>query len=108
VTELLPDGSTRTYDVTPEDVGLTTHPLAAVKGGEPAHNARQLRLVLEGGHVGAEAEAKRELVLFNAGAALYLADLAETLREGVELARESLDSGAAMSKLERYLEFTNA
>ncbi len=108
VTELLPDGSTRTYDVAPEDVGLATHPLAAVKGGEPAHNALQLRLVLEGGQVGAEAEAKRDLVLFNAGAALYLADLAESLREGVELARESLDSGAAMSKLERYLEFTNA
>lgn len=108
VTELLPDGSTRTFEVTPEDVGLTTHPLAEVAGGGPAHNAEQLRLVLEGSLVGAGAEAKRELVLFNAGAALYLADVAASLREGVELARESLENGAALGKLEQYLEFSNA
>ena len=58
--------------------------------------------------VGAGAETKRDLVLFNAGAALYLAERADSLSEGVALARESLESGAALSKLEQYLAFTKA
>ncbi len=108
VTELMPDGALRTYEVSPEDVGLTTRPLEEVAGGGPSHNAEQLRRVLAGDGSTAGDTAKRELVLFNAGAALYLADLANDLREGVALARESLESGAALGKLERYLEFTNA
>ena len=108
VTELMADGSTRAYEVRPEDVGLTTRPLSHAAGGDPAHNAEQLRLVLEGSLVGAGAEAKRDLVLFNAGAALYLAERAGSLREGVALARESLASGAALSKLEQYLAFSKA
>lgn len=108
VTELMEDGSTRSYEVEPEDVGLITRPLSDAAGGDPAHNAEQLRLVLEGSLVGVGAETKRDLVLFNAGAALYLAERAGSLREGVALARESLESGAALSKLEQYLAFTKA
>lgn len=104
VTELLQDGSLRSYEVRPSDVGLKEWALAEVAGGDPCHNARQLRLVLEGGG----GEAKRQLVAFNAGAALYLAEKADTLQGGVELAFQSLTSGAALGKLEEYLEFTNA
>src|SRR5690554_5266690 len=108
VTELTPDGELRTYEVRPEDVGLSTWSLEEVAGGDPVHNAEELRRVLAGDGNGRGAAAKRDLVLFNAGAALYLADLADDLQTGVELARESLTSGAALDKLERYLQFTNA
>ncbi len=108
VTELTPDGELRTYEVRPEDVGLSTWSLEEVAGGDPVHNAEELRRVLAGDGNGRGAAAKRDLVLFNAGAALYLADLADDLQAGVELARESLASGAALDKLERYLQFTNA
>lgn len=108
VTELTPDGELRTYEVRPEDVGLSTWSLEEVAGGDPVHNAEELRRVLAGDGNGRGAAAKRDLVLFNAGAALYLADLADDLQAGVELARESLANGAALDKLERYLQFTNA
>jgi len=108
VTELTPDGELRTYEVRPEDVGLSTWSLEEVAGGDPVHNAEELRRVLAGDGNGRGAAAKRDLVLFNAGAALYLADLADDLQAGVELARVSLASGAALDKLERYLQFTNA
>ncbi len=104
VTELAADGSLHSYTVTPESVGLKSRPLGEIAGGHPELNARQLRLVLEG----SSDAAKRDVVLFNAGAALYLADLAEDLAAGVELARTSLESGAALEKLERYVAFTNA
>ena len=108
VTELREDGDTRTYEVRPEDVGLRTYPIGDVLGGGPAHNAEQLRLVLEGSLVGSGGEAKRDLVLFNAGAALYLAGLADDLAGGVQRARAALDRGAALGKLHEYLAFTNA
>lgn len=108
VTELKEDGSLRRYEVRPEEMGLRTWDLADVAGGDPAHNARQLRAVLAGTGTGRGERAKRDLVLFNAGAALYLAGRSDDLRGGVELAQESLASGAALNKLEEYLAFTNA
>lgn len=101
VTELAPDGGLTTYVVTPEEVGLKRHPLEALAGGDPATNALELRAVL----ANESSPAKRDVTLFNAGAALYLADRAASLREGVALAREALESGAALTKLNDYLAF---
>ena len=102
VTELLPDGSLTSFTVTPEELGVETHPLEQLAGGDPQSNAAELRAVLGGKANGA----KRDVVLVNAGAALYLADRASDLPSGVALAREVLSSGAALERLEAYRRFS--
>lgn len=102
VTELRPDGSLITFTITPEELGVETHPLAELSGGEPSGNAAELLAVLQG----EASAAKRDVVLVNAGAALYLADLADDLAGGVALAREALGSGAAVERLEAYRRFS--
>ena len=101
VTELHTDGSIETYVVSPEDVDLERWPLEELLGGDAARNAEALRGVLEGDVGGA----KRDIVLFNAGAALYLADLTASLGDGVAQARGLLQSGAAARKLDAFVEF---
>jgi anthranilate phosphoribosyltransferase len=93
-------GAVRTYEVTPEDFGLSRAPLAALAGGDAAHNARMIREVL-GGVKGAP----RDAVLANASAALVAAGRAADFREGVAVAAESIDSGAARGKLEALVRF---
>jgi len=97
----LKNGEIRTYEITPEELGLTRHSLEQVMGGEPAHNAKIVREVL-GGAQGAY----RDIVLINAAASLYAADRCEDLREGVQLAAQAIDSGAALSKLQELIEYT--
>jgi anthranilate phosphoribosyltransferase len=96
----LRDGRLSTYDVTPQEVGLDPATDGAVGAGTPEENARVLRGVLAGG-----GGTERALALLNAAAAIYVGGRAESLREGVERAEESIDSGAATTTLERYLEF---
>jgi len=97
------DGEIRSYELTPDDLGLGTHPLAAIAGGDAAENARIAHKIL-----GGEPGARRDVVLANAGAALYVAGAAATLREGVALARQSLESGRALRKLEELVAATHA
>ena len=99
----LNDGQIREFSVHPEDAGLSPHPLSAVLGGTPAENARALRAVLAGAP-----SAYRDAVLLNAAAALLVAERAADLREGVALAAESLDSGAARGKAEQLAAITSA
>jgi anthranilate phosphoribosyltransferase len=99
----LNDGQIREFSVHPEDAGLIPHPLSAVLGGTPAENARALRAVLAGAP-----SAYRDAVLLNAAAALLVAERAADLREGVALAAESLDSGAARGKAEQLAAITSA
>jgi anthranilate phosphoribosyltransferase len=89
------------YTVTPADLGVDTHDLAAVAGGTPAENAADLRGILDGDVGGA----KRDIVLANAGAAVYVAGEADSLAAGVDAARESVDSGAARARLDALCEF---
>jgi anthranilate phosphoribosyltransferase len=95
----LREGELATYEVTPEQVGLERARDGAVGAGTPETNARVLRRVLEG-----EPGTERSLALLNAAAAIYVSGHAPTLRDGIDSARESIDSGAALSTLERYLE----
>jgi anthranilate phosphoribosyltransferase len=97
----LKDGEARSYMVSPEDVGLARASHADVKGGSPDENAAVTRAVLAG-----EPGAPRALVAFNAGAALLVAGRAATLEEGVRLAEETLDSGAALQSMEAFLSKT--
>ena len=97
------DGEVREYFVSPEEVGLSKAPLEAVKGGTPEENAEKLRAVLKG-----ERGPLRDIVALNAAAALVAVDLAPDLKDGVRLAEETIDSGAARVKLEALVLATNA
>jgi anthranilate phosphoribosyltransferase len=88
-------GAVEPREINPESLGLRRHDPAEVAGGDPATNARLAREVLEGKN-----GARRDIVLANAGAAIYLGGLESTLRDGVEAARDSIDSGRAMETLE--------
>ncbi len=91
----LKDGQIQRYEVHPRDVGLSEAPVSALAGGDAAENARILQDLLSGNDRGP----KRDASLLNAAAVLMVGGRAATLQEGVELARESLDSGRALSKL---------
>jgi anthranilate phosphoribosyltransferase len=91
---ILRDGEVSERTVTPEEAGLPTHPFSAIRGGEPAGNARAFRALLEG-----EASAYRDAVLLNAAAALVVAGVASDLAEGAALAARSIDEGRAAEKV---------
>jgi anthranilate phosphoribosyltransferase len=96
-------GRVREVVLRPEDGGLNPVPSGALQGGSPEDNAKLLAMVLEG-----RAGALRDAVLLNAGAALWVADAVATLAEGVLRAAESIDSGAARTRLERLVALTRA
>ncbi len=83
------------YAITPEDIGLQQYDITAVAGGTPAENASDLLGIVAGDIEGA----KRDIILANAGAALYIAGEANSLADGVELAATTIDSGAASKRL---------
>lgn len=90
--------------VHPEDAGLPLYAFSEIEGGTPASNGARLRAVLSG----EESGAYRDAVLLNAAAALLIADQVESLKEGVQMAADSLDSGKALSKLEGLAKVTSA
>ena len=96
-------GTIREFDIGPEDAGLPYHPFESLLGGTPAENAVAMRALLDG-----EQGAYRDAVLFNAAAALVVAEKAKTLHEGVDLARQSIDSGAAKAKVAALARITTA
>lgn len=87
--------------VTPEDAGLTRHPLEAVRGGDAEYNAAALRRLLEG-----ERGAYRDAVLLNAAGALIVAGEAQSWTEGVEEAAEAIDKGLAKALLDCWIAAT--
>ncbi|WP_178918186.1 anthranilate phosphoribosyltransferase [Natronomonas gomsonensis] len=94
-------GDVTEYTVTPDDLGVGTYDLSAVGGGSPTENAADMRGILEGEVDGA----KRDIILANAGAAIYVSGEADSLEAGVDAARESIDSGAAAAQLDSLREF---
>jgi len=102
VTELK-DGEIRTYEITPEALGLPTYPLQEVRGGDPAHNAELIAEVLQG-----RSGAYRDIVLANTGACFYVTGFSDTLQDGVQRAAEMIDSGRAYAKLRQLISFTGA
>ena len=97
----LKDGLIRTYDIVPEQFFGTRADPADLKGGNPEDNAAITLSILKG-----EKGPKRDVVLLNASAALVAAGLAEEFQEGIRLAEESIDDGAALAKLELLIQFT--
>ena len=96
------NGWFKTYTITPEKFGFARCSKADLRGGTPAENAQITRDILSGkqGHM-------RNAVLMNAGAALYLNEKADSLKNGIALAAELIDSGAALKTLEKVIEVSN-
>jgi anthranilate phosphoribosyltransferase len=99
----LDDGVIREFTLHPEAAGLPVHPFEALAGGAPPVNAAALRALLDGAP-----SAYRDAVLLNAAAALVVAGKVADLGSGVELARESIDSGAARDRVDRLAAVTRA
>ncbi len=91
----------REYEITPEQYGFTRHEKSELQGGTPAENAEAARRIISG-----EKGAGRDAVLINAGAALHIAREIP-IEEGIRLAAEAIDSGAAMKTLENYIRVSN-
>jgi anthranilate phosphoribosyltransferase len=99
---LLEDGVISSQSFVPEEVGLPQYDNSAIKGGDSKENAIILKNVLSG-----EKGACRDTVLLNAGMGIYTSGKAETIAEGINIAREVIDSGAAYEKLHRLIEMTS-
>jgi anthranilate phosphoribosyltransferase len=93
-------GGVRVFEVGPEDFGMERAPLEHLRGGDAEANARIIRDIL----AGARRDAARALVVINAAAALHVGGLADDLTEAARLAGQSIDSGAALAKLERLVQ----
>ena len=93
------DGSINSYSIGPEGFGLATASLDSLKGGTLDENATILRNILTG-----TPGPQRDVVLMNASAALVAGDRASSLQQGIDLAREAIDNGQALDKLEQLIE----
>ncbi len=98
----LKDGGIESYQIEPEEVGLKKARLEEIKGGTPQKNADILQNILRG-----DAGPCRDVVLLNAAAVFLAADKVSSLSEGLSMARESVDSGRAMGKLNELIQFSH-
>ncbi|MFB6203826.1 MAG: anthranilate phosphoribosyltransferase [Candidatus Nanohaloarchaea archaeon] len=89
------------YSIAPGDLGLDTSPVSEIEGGPPEENAEHLRRILSGEETGA----KRDIVLANTGAALYVSGRADSIQEGIEIARRSIREGKTVEKLDQMREY---
>jgi anthranilate phosphoribosyltransferase len=95
------EGMVRTSSVRPEDFGVPRATIADLRGGDREENAEIIRRILAG-----EPGAKRDIVVVNAGAALVAGGRAREIKEGVQLAAQSIDSGAALDKLRALVDLS--
>ena len=93
----------KSYSINPEEFGFSSVSLESLRGGSPEENAEILRLVLNG-----KKGPHRDIVLMNAAAALVAGEKAETIKQGLELAKEAIDSGRALQKLEGLIEISQS
>ncbi|MBU0554735.1 MAG: anthranilate phosphoribosyltransferase [Alphaproteobacteria bacterium] len=100
VADVTADGVVAMRRISAADAGLPSHPIEAIKGGDPAYNAGKLRALLQGEH-----GPYRDAVLFNAAAALIVAGKVSTLAAGVEEAAETIDSGLANTLLNCWIAY---
>ena len=96
------DGALHTYEIKPEDFGLSHCKKEDLAGGDPKENAAITLSILEG-----EKGAKRDAVLLNAGAALYIGEKAKSIQEGINLAARLIDSKKALKVLEDFIKVSN-
>ncbi|MCP5037061.1 MAG: anthranilate phosphoribosyltransferase [Rhodobacteraceae bacterium] len=99
----LEGGKVSDFELHPEAAGLPEHPFEDILGGTPEENARAFGALLDG-----RKSAYRDAVLLNSAAALIVADKVSDLKDGAEMARESIDSGAALAKIKSLAQITTA
>lgn len=92
----------KTYEITPEQFGFKRCQKSDLVGGTPKENAQILRDILDG-----KKGAKRDAVLLNAGAAIYVAGMADDIDTGIGIAKDMIDSGKAKAQLKRFIEQSN-
>ena len=97
------DGETKSYEIDPSEFGFEKCTKQDLVGGDPKENA-QITLDILNGQKGP----KRNAVVLNSAAGLYVAGIVESIKEGVEIAEEVIDSGKALKQLENFIEFTNS
>jgi anthranilate phosphoribosyltransferase len=97
------DGSVRERAIDPLELGVPRCDPAELRGGSPGDNAEAIRAVFRGENGG-----KRSAILLNAAGAIAAAGHAADLREGLEVARDAVDSGAALARLDALIEFSQA
>jgi anthranilate phosphoribosyltransferase len=98
------DGWYKTYEITPEQFGFKCCKKEDLVGGTPEENAATTRAILDGTEKGP----KRDTVLMNAGAALYISEKANTLEDGVKMAAELIDSGKALQAMQEFVAASSA
>jgi anthranilate phosphoribosyltransferase len=98
---LADNGSTENYELNPEEYGFSLCNIADLQGGDAQLNAAITNSILKG-----EKGPKRDTVILNAAAALTVAEKVESIDKGIAVATESIDTGAAMEKLQRFIQFT--
>ncbi|MCD4703012.1 MAG: anthranilate phosphoribosyltransferase [Methanosarcinaceae archaeon] len=96
----LKDDFVRTYTLTPEELGIKRATANDIVGGTPQENARDIIYVLKG-----EKGPKRDIIVINTAAALYVSGLTESLKDAIPLAEETIDSGRALEKLDEFRNF---
>jgi len=94
-------GKIKNFQLSPEDFGFKRAKLEDLRGADASYNAQILRDILKG-----KSGPKRDIVLLNAAAAIYVADRVESIKEGIKLAEESINSGKALKKLELLKEYS--
>ncbi|MFQ6003085.1 MAG: anthranilate phosphoribosyltransferase [Candidatus Zixiibacteriota bacterium] len=97
------DGTPTSFFLNPEDFGFQKSKIEELKGGTAEENARITLSILKG-----EKGAKRDTVVFNAALALLVGEIVKSVKEGIDLAAECIDSGRALNKLETFINFTNS
>lgn len=97
------DGEVHTFTITPEQFGIKRVSLVELRGGDGRENAKLTQAILSGEEKGA----KRDIVLLNAGATLYVGGVADSIEAGIQLAAEAIDSGKAYQALEKLKELSN-
>ncbi len=102
VSEII-DGKIISYEITPEEFGFERADKAELVGGNADENAKITMDILKGAK-----GPKRDIVLLNSGAAIYISGATKSINEGIEIARESIDSGKALKKLQQVVKVTNS
>ncbi len=100
----LKDGDVRTYTIKPEDFGIKRATKDELQGGDAAENAKIATSILKDG----EKSAKRDIVVLNAAAGIYVGGKADTIKDAIKIAEDAIDTGAAYEKLELLIKHTNA
>ncbi len=102
ITEVI-DGRMRSYFIAPEDLGMIRRDVSEIKGGTKRENAEIILEILKGGQ-----GARRDITILNAAATFVIGGRAKDLKEGIEFANRSIDSGEALNKLQKAVKFTNS